>query len=157
MSDLEDLKKSFGLYDFEDHEVIDAILDGISEQERAIEELYFLEKGREVHKITLTKSVSASVIRAELNIHLKHDVHLTKFNNLDSADYKYPGAWFVRQGFIVRSTKENGHWVQYAFKSIGVNNLTRSEIMNYLDLAKLKYDQNEVDDCGPTIVAKFEI
>jgi hypothetical protein len=45
MSDLEDLRKLFWVYDCEDHDVIDAILDKISEQERAIEELYFLERG----------------------------------------------------------------------------------------------------------------
>jgi len=157
MSDLEDLRKIFGVYDCEDHDLIDAILDEISEEERAIQELYILEKGREIHKITLTKSVPASVIKAELNIPLEHDVHLAKFNNLDSTDYQSPGAWFVRQGFTVRSTKENGHWVQYAFKSVGANNLTRSEIMEYLDVAKLKYDQNDIDDFGPTVVPISEI
>lgn len=157
MSDLEDLRKVFGVYDCEDHDVIDAVLDKISDQERTVDELYFLRKGRDVHRITLTKSVPASVIKAELNTTSEHDVHLAKFNNLYSTDYQSPGAWFVRQGFTVRSTKENGHWVQYAFKSLGANNLTRSEVMEYLDVAKLKYDQNEIDDFGPTVVTISEI
>ncbi|WP_339641835.1 hypothetical protein [uncultured Porticoccus sp.] len=152
MSGLKDLRKIFGIYDCEDHDVIDVALDRISEQERASEEKYLLSKGREVHRITLTKSVPAAVVKAELNIPLEHDVELSKFNNLDSADYQFPGAWFVRQGFIVRSKKENGYWVQYAFKSFGANNLTRSEVMEYLDVARLEYDPYTIVEFGPTVV-----
>lgn len=153
MSDLDDLREIFGIYDCEDHDVIDAALDRISEQERASEEKYLLSKGREVHRITLTKSVPATVVKAELNIPLEHDVHLSKFNTLDSSDYQSPGAWFVRQGFIVRSKKENGYWVQYAFKSLGTNNLTRSEVMEYLDVAGLNYDPNTIVEFGQTVVS----
>lgn len=152
MSDLEDLREIFGIYDCEDHDVIDVALDRISEQERASEEKYLLSKGREVHRITLTKSVPATVVKAELNIPLEHDVQLSKFNNLDSADCQSPGAWFVRQGFIVRSKKENGNWVQYAFKRFGENNLTRSEVMEYLDVANLEYDSYKIVEFGPTVV-----
>ena len=63
---------------------------------------------------------------------------------------------FVRQGFTVRSKMENGYWVQYVFKSFGANNLTRSEIMEYLDVAKLEYDPNKIGDSGPTVIACFE-
>lgn len=153
MSDLDDLREIFRIYDCEDHDVIDAALDRISEQERASEEKYLLSKGGKVHRITLTKSVPATVVKAELNIPLEHDVHLSKFNTLDSSDYQSPGAWFVRQGFIVRSKKENGYWVQYAFKSLGANNLTRSEIMEYLDVARLNYDPNTIVEFGPTVVS----
>ena len=45
MSDLDDLREIFGIYDCEDHDVIDAALDRISEQERASEEKYLLSKG----------------------------------------------------------------------------------------------------------------
>tara|TARA_R110002020_G_scaffold48470_4_gene138111 strand:+ start:241 stop:708 length:468 start_codon:yes stop_codon:yes gene_type:complete len=152
MSDLDDLREIFGIYDCEDHDVIDAALDRISEQECASEEKYLLSKGREVHRITLTKSVPSTVVKAELNAPLEHDVQLSKFNALDSSDYQSPGAWFVRQGFIVRSKKENGYWVQYAFKSFGANNLTRSEVMEYLDVARLKYDPNTIVEFGPTVV-----
>ena len=99
---MDDLREIFGIYDCEDHDVIDAALDRISEQERASEEKYLLSKGREVHRITLTKSVPATVVKAELNVPLEHDVHLSRFNTLDNSDYQSPGAWFVRQGFIVR-------------------------------------------------------
>jgi hypothetical protein len=156
MSDLEDLREIFGIYDCEDHEVIDRALAKISEQERASEEKYLLSKGREIHRITLTKSAPATVIKAELNIPLEHDVHLSKFNYLDVADFQFPGAWFVRQGFTVRSKMENGYWVQYAFKSFGADNLTRSEIMEYLDVAKLEYDPNKIDESGPTVVTCSE-
>lgn len=153
MSDLEGLRRIFGIYDCEDHDIIDVALDRISEQERASEEKYLLSKGREVHRITLTKSVPAVVIKAELNIPLGHDVELSKFNNLDSADCKSPGAWFVRRGFIVRSKKENGCWVQYAFKSFDANNLTRSEVMEYLDVAGLEYDPYTIVEFGATVVS----
>lgn len=153
MSDLNDLREIFGIYDCEDHDVIDAALDRISEQERASEEKYLLSKGKEVHRLTLTKSVPATVVKAELNVPLEHDVQLSKFNTLDSSDYQSPGAWFVRLGFIVRSKKENGYWVQYAFKSFGANNLTRSEVMEYLDVAGLKYDPNTIVEFGPTVVS----
>lgn len=106
MSDLNDLREVFGIYDCEDHDVIDAALDRISEQERASEEKDLLSKGKEVHRITLTKSVPATVVKAELNVPLEHDVQLSKFNTLDGSDYQSPGAWFVRLGFIVRSKKE---------------------------------------------------
>lgn len=153
MSDLDDLREKFGIYDCEDHDVIDVALDRISEQERASEEKYLLSKGREVHRITLTKSVPATVVKAELNVPLEHDVQLSKFNALDSSGYQSPGAWFVRQGFIVRSKKKDGYWVQYAFKSFGSNNLTRSEVMEYLDFARLKYDPNTIVEFGPTVVS----
>lgn len=81
MSDLEDLREIFGIYDCEDHNVIDVALDRISEQERASEEKHLLSKGRDVHRITLTKSVPATVVKAEVNIPLEHDVQLSKFNN----------------------------------------------------------------------------
>lgn len=154
MSDLENLREIFGIYDCEDHDVIDTALDKISQQERASEEKYLLSKRKEVHRITLTKSVPATLVKAELNIPLEHDVHLSKFNSLDSADYQSPGAWFVRQGFIVRSKKENGYWIQYAFKSFGANNLTRTEVMEYLDVAGLEYDPNEIVEFGPTVVTR---
>ena len=57
MSDLENLREIFGIYNCEDHEVIDEALNKISEQERASEENYLLSKGKELHRITLTKSV----------------------------------------------------------------------------------------------------
>lgn len=111
MSELEDLREIFGIYDCEDHDVIDRVLAEISVQERASEERYLLSMGREIHRITLTKSAPATVIKAELNIPLEHDVYLSKFNNLDTADFKFPGSWFVRQGFTVRSKMENGKWL----------------------------------------------
>ena len=75
------------------------------------------------------------------------------FNNLDCSDYQSPGAWFVRQGFIVRSKKENGYWVQYAFKRIGASNLTRSEVMEYLDVASLEYEPDKIVEFGPTVIS----
>ncbi|GAA4106283.1 hypothetical protein [Zhongshania borealis] len=152
MSDLEKIREIFGIYDCQDHDIIDVALDKIMEQERVSDEKYILREGKEVHRITLTKSVPASVIKAELNVPLKYGVNLGVFNNLDDSDYQSPGAWFVRQGFIVRSKKENGNWIQYAFKSYGANNLTRSEVMEYLDITKLKYDKNKINDFGPTVV-----
>lgn len=111
MNNLDDLRGIFGIYDCEDHDFIDAALDRISEQERAVEEKYLLSKRREVHRITLTKSIPATVVKAELNVPLEHDVQLSKFNTLDSSGYQSPGAWFVRKDFILRSKKESEFWV----------------------------------------------
>ena len=152
MSNLDDLRQNFGVFDCEDHDVIDAVLDKISAQEREEEEQYLIKKSRQVHRVTLTKDIPATVLKVELNIPLDEDIYLTKFNKLDSSDNQYPGSWFVRQGFTVRSKKEGGHWVQYAFKSTGANNLTRSEVMEYLDIAGLPCAANQIEETGPTVV-----
>ncbi|MCR8914233.1 hypothetical protein FDP08_12850 [Marinobacter panjinensis] len=154
MSNLEDLREAFGVYDCEDHDVIDAILDKIFAQERTGEEHYLIKKGREVHRITLSKNVPATVLKVELNTPLDEDVCLTKFNELDSAESRNPGSWFVQQGFTVRSKNEDGHWVQYAFKSNGANNLTRSEIMEYLGIAGLSCIPNQIEETGPIVVSR---
>lgn len=157
MNDMEEYRNIFGIYNCEVHDIIDVALDKISEQERSSDEQYILSKGREVHRITLTQSVPAAVMKAELNMPLDDDVHLAKFNTLNSADCQSPAAWFVRQGFTVRSKKENGRWVQYAFKSSGPNNLTRSDIMGYLDMAGLQYDPNKIAEFGQTTVTRVKI
>ena len=154
MDDLTYLREIFELYDCEDHEVIDAALERIIEQEVASEEQYILREGREIHRITLTNSVPASVTKAEINTLLDHDVYLSRFNHLDCSDYHSPGSWFIREGFTVRSTKEDGAWVQYAFKYSGPNNLVRSEVMTYLDVAGLEYDPDNIDEFGPTIILR---
>ncbi|MBU2952737.1 hypothetical protein [Marinobacter sp. F3R08] len=154
MSNLEDLREAFGVHDCEDHDVIDAVLDKISAQERTTEEQYLIKKGREVHRITLTKNVPATVLQVELNTPLDEDVCLTRFNELDSPDSRNPGSWFVQKGFTVRSKKEGGHWVQYAFKSNGANNLTRSEIMEYLGIADVPYTPNQIEETGPVVVSR---
>ena len=154
MSDVEDLRTIYNLHDCEGYDVIDSVSDIISKEYQAEEELYLLRKGREVHRITLTRSVPATVVSAELNIPLECDIELSKFNALDHPVYTSPGSWFVRQGFIVRSRIEDGSWVQYAFKSEGPNNLVRSEVIEYLDVAGLEYDPNTVVEFGPTKVIR---
>lgn len=150
---MDNLRKVFGLNDCEDHEIIDAALEKIAEQERAGEEVYVLRKGRRIHRVTLTNTVPAKVVKVELNISLEQDVRLSGFNNLGDSNFESPGAWFVRCGFIVRSKMEDGFWVQYAFMSQGADNLTRSEAMEYLSFTKLAYDPSMVSEFGPVVVA----
>ena len=154
-SDIDYLKELFELEGCEDYDVIDNVLDIIDAEEKASKEekLDLLLKGREVHKITLTSSCPATVVKAELNTRLDEDLYLAKYNRLDSSDFHSPGAWFVHKYFTVRSKKENGNWVQYAFKKKGPNNLVRSEIIEYFEFAKLPYDPMKVSDNGAVEVS----
>jgi len=155
-SDINSLKILFGLEGCEDDDVIDSVLNIIEAEDKTSEETEFdlLTEGREVHKITLTTSCPATVIKAELNTRLDEKLRLSKFNRLDSSDFRSPGSWFVEHGFTVRSLKENGHWIQYAFKKSGPTNLVRSEIIEYFDFAGLSYDPMKVSDSGPVEATK---
>ena len=144
MSHLEDLRSTYELHDCPDHEIIDRVLDAVSLEYRVEEEAHTLTKGRQVHRISLTNETPATVVRAEINVKLESDVSLYKYNHLESTDFDSPGSWFVRKGFTVRSTKENGCWIQYAFNSSGPTNLTRTEIMEYLDCSGLDYDPSQI-------------
>lgn len=151
MKTIESIREAFEIYEAEDHEVIDIALDIISQQERKPYELNTIKSGETAHRITLTKQAPATVIQVELNIVLEEDVYLSQFNILAGVDYEDPGSWFVRKQFIVRSKKENGNWVQYAFKNVGASNVTRSEVIDYLEVAGMPYDSNNISDFGPTI------
>lgn len=155
-SDIDYLKELFGLEECEDNDVIDNVLGLIEAEEKASEEDKFdlLSERREVHKITLTTSCPAIVVKAELNTRLDKKLHIAKYNRLDSSEFRSPGSWFVEHGFTVRSLKENGYWVQYAYKKDGPSNLVRSEVIKYFEFSGLPYDSMKVPEFGPVIASR---
>jgi hypothetical protein len=106
--------------------------------------------GRHVHIIWLTAGTPASVKKVELNTELQERVDFDGFNYLDSDSHCNPGSWFARKGFIVRSKKINGEWIQYAFSDEGPVNITRSEVIEYLNVAELEFDEYTIPDFGIT-------
>lgn len=140
MSSIEYLRNIYNLHDCEDYDVIDQIIDIISEEDRCDEDAYILLKGRQVHRIRLSRTTPAVVLDVEININLDQDVKLENYNYLDDTRPKSPGKWFADHGFTVRSKIEDGYWIQYAFKSRGGNNLTRTEVIDYLNFANINYD-----------------
>lgn len=156
ISDINYLKELFDLEGCEDHDVIDRVLGLIETEEKVSEEEKFdlLSERREVHKITLTTSCPATVVKAELNTRLDKKLYIAKYNRLDSSEFRSPGSWFVEHGFTVRSLKENGYWVQYAYKKSGPSNLVRSEIIEYFKFAGLPYDSMKVPEFGPVTASR---
>lgn len=155
MSDFEDLCKMYGVDPSEGYDLVDVILEEDNKILKKQAEKLSLHKGRFVHIIHLTKDRPAKVKKVELNTELKETVNFNGFNYLDQETHKNPGSWFVRKGFTVRSKQEsNGEWIQYAFAEEGPVNLVRSEIIDYLNIAELEFDEYYIDDCKPAIIPK---
>ena len=75
-----------------------------------------LPKGKLVHIIKLIASYPAKPVGIIWNKKLPDNLSCNGANHLTSTDYDDPASWFVRKGFTVRSSKNNGHWYQIAFK-----------------------------------------
>lgn len=140
------------------HELVDIVLANDVEQERGKHDSLFLEVGRLVHLIWLSQDPPARVLKVKLNVRLTESLKFHGFNHLSIEAHTEPGSWFVNKGFTVRSKKTDGYWLQCAFASFGPENLTRSEIIEYLrDVAKLIFDDYKVNDSSsPTIAPVFD-
>ena len=75
-----------------------------------------LPKGKLVHIIKLIASYPAKPVGIIWNKKLPDNLRCNGANHLISTDYDDPGSWFVKKGFTVRSSKNNGYWYQIAFK-----------------------------------------
>ncbi|MFS1874091.1 hypothetical protein [Enterovibrio norvegicus] len=145
MGDFEYLKR---LYKIEDHNACD-LIDRILEKDQKISadiDIRNLHKGMCVHKVWLTKTKPAKVFQVHLNHTLITNVDLSNYNYLDNDEYDYPGSWFVSKEFCVRSCKHDSYWLQYAFTKVGSDNLTRQDIMDYLDVIGFEYDPYKIGD-----------
>nr|WP_319495204.1 hypothetical protein [uncultured Desulfobacter sp.] len=145
MSINDDLRKIYNLSDdVPDWEVSDIVARVEDRENRIKNEEYVLKRGRVVHKIWLTQHTPARAVKAEFNKVLDCDVDLRGFNELDDPDHKNPGSWFVREGFKVRSKKQGSYWVQYAHSTYGPENLTMSDIEEYMEFSGLDSDSDSV-------------
>ena len=91
-----------------------------------------LPKGKLVHIIKLTASYPAKPVGIIWNKKLPDNLSCNGANHLTSTDYDDPASWFVRKGFTVRSSKNNGYWYQIAFKkNHNETYLSRDELKEY--------------------------
>jgi hypothetical protein len=150
MSDFEDLCEMYNIGSNNSENLINIILKEDALNDKLKREEYALEIGRHVHIIWLTTNTPATVVKVELNTILEERVVFDYFNELCNPSFEHPGSWFVRKGFTVRSRKFDGYWLQYAFSNSGQENITRSEIMEYLDIVNIPYNEMDIDDCFAT-------
>ncbi len=145
VSDFEYLRKR---YNVDAHNACD-LVERVLEKDQKVSsdvEICSLYKGTCVHKVWLTKTKPAKVFQVQLNHTLTANVDLVNYNYLDNDEYGYPGSWFVNKNFCVRSCKHQNYWLQYAFTKTGPVNLTRQDIMDYLDVIGFEYDPFKIDD-----------
>lgn len=91
-----------------------------------------LPKGKLVHIIKLITSHPAKPVGIIWNKKLPDNLSCKGANCLRSTDYDDPASWFVRKGFTVRSSKNDGFWYQVAFKNNHSDTyLPQSELKEY--------------------------
>lgn len=143
MSDNAYLCELYGLGPERSHELVDSVLEKDERELRDREDWVSLEAGRLVHLVRLTPDSPAKVLRVEFNKVLEERLELAAFNELQGKSPDGPGQWFVGKGYTVRSRKTGGYWFQVAF---GRENLVRSEMAEYLNHARLEFDEAMLDD-----------
>lgn len=156
MSDHEYLRDLFGSSPQEGHDLVDIILEQDEKELMTEQEDITLNAGKIVHLIWLTTSSPAKVMKVAFYITLQDTLHFKGFNHLTHETLDNPGSWFVNKGFTVRSKKANGNWLQCIFPGNSVVNLTRSEIIEYLqNVAKMDFKEFDInDEFSPTIVER---
>ncbi|WP_219624988.1 hypothetical protein, partial [Vibrio parahaemolyticus] len=146
MGDFAYLSKKYGLSAENADELVERILESDVKIAKSEAEKISLHKGRDVHLIRLTKEKPAKVFEVELNTQLSESILFSGFNYLDSPDYRSPGSWFVDRGFTVRSKDFGSYWLQVAFAESGPVNITRSEVIEYLKLIGLPFDESKIGE-----------
>ncbi|EGQ9707358.1 hypothetical protein ACTNIH_004646 [Vibrio parahaemolyticus] len=146
MGDFAYLSNKYGLSAENADELVERILESDVKFAKSEAEKISLNKGRDVHLIRLTKEKPAKVFEVELNTQLSESILFSGFNYLDSPDYRSPGSWFVDRGFTVRSKDFGSYWLQVAFAESGPVNITRSEVIEYLKLIGLPFDESKIGE-----------